>query len=165
MNGSQRGKEAMMIGLGYDAHRLVTGRDLVIGGVVIDYEKGLLGHSDGDVLCHAIADAILGAANLGDIGDHFPPGDPQWTGISGPVLLAHVSEFLAEHDLSVQRVDATLILEAPKISPYKERMRELIADALRIENSAISIKASTNEGMGFVGRGEGAAAISIAVVG
>ena len=155
----------MMIGLGYDAHRLVTGRDLVIGGVAIDYEKGLLGHSDGDVLCHAIADAILGAANLGDIGDYFPPGDPQWAGISGPALLGHVGELLAEHDLSVQRVDATLILEAPKISPHKQKMRELIADALRIDISVVSIKASTNEGMGFVGRGEGAAAISIAVVG
>jgi len=154
----------MMIGLGYDAHRLVEGRDLVIGGVTIEYHKGLLGHSDGDVLCHAIADAILGAANLGDIGEHFVPGDPKWAGVSGPELLRHVKELLSDQNLVVQRVDATLILEAPKIATYKGRMREYIAGALALEVSATSIKASTNEGMGFVGRGEGAAAIAIAVV-
>jgi len=155
----------MMIGLGYDAHRLVEGRNLVIGGVAIEYEKGLLGHSDGDVLCHAIADAVLGAANLGDIGEHFPPGDPEWAGISGPDLLRRVNALLDARDLAVLSLDATLILEEPKIAGHKLKMRQLIAEAFEIDASTVSIKASTNESMGFVGRGEGAAALSVAVVG
>ncbi|MBQ3123306.1 MAG: 2-C-methyl-D-erythritol 2,4-cyclodiphosphate synthase [Firmicutes bacterium] len=149
------------IGTGYDVHRLVPGRRLVLGGVEIEYEKGLLGHSDADVLLHAISDALLGAAALGDIGQHFPDSDPRYKGISSLKLLAHAGELLRSNGYEIGNIDATLIAERPKISPYKERMRNNIADALLIDPERVSVKATTEEGLGFTGRGEGIAAQAV----
>ena len=149
------------IGTGYDVHRLVPGRRLVLGGVEIEYEKGLLGHSDADVLLHAISDALLGAAALGDIGQHFPDSDPRYKGISSLKLLAHAGELLRSNGYEIGNIDATLIAERPKISPYKERMRKNIADALSIDPERVSVKATTEEGLGFTGRGEGIAAQAV----
>jgi 2-C-methyl-D-erythritol 2,4-cyclodiphosphate synthase len=152
------------IGFGYDVHRLAEGRALVLGGVTIPYSHGLDGHSDADVLVHAIADALLGAAALGDIGKHFPNTDPQYRGISSLVLLEHVAGLLETRGYALVNVDATLILEAPKILPHVPRMQENIGRALGVQPDRISIKATTGEAMGFVGRREGAAAHAVAAI-
>ena len=145
----------MRIGMGYDVHRLVEGRDLIIGGVTIPYEKGLLGHSDADVLLHAIADALLGAAALGDIGKHFPDSDPAYKGISSVILLEKVGALLEEKGFLIENIDATIIAQAPKMRPYIDTMRDNIAKALGVEVSQINVKATTEEGLGFTGTGEG----------
>ncbi|MGD9896553.1 MAG: 2-C-methyl-D-erythritol 2,4-cyclodiphosphate synthase [Candidatus Methylacidiphilaceae bacterium] len=150
------------VGIGYDAHRLVTGRALVLGGVTVPSEKGLLGHSDGDVLLHAIADALLGAAGEPDIGHLFPNSDPQWKGASSLVFLDRIRELLYEQGWVIENIDVSLIAEAPKIAPYLGAMRAAIGKALDIAPARIGIKATTNEGMGFPGRGEGMAAIAVA---
>ena len=152
------------IGFGYDVHRLTTGRKLILGGVDIPFEKGLDGHSDADVLLHAVCDALFGAAGLGDIGKHFPDTDPRFKGISSLLLLKHVGDLLAQHRISVVNVYATVVLEHPKIAPYIDEMRSNIAGVLNITPAQISIKATSNEGMGFVGSGEGAAAHAVALI-
>ena len=152
----------MRVGLGYDVHKLVEGRDLIIGGVQIPYEKGLLGHSDADVLLHAIMDALLGAAALGDIGKHFPDTDPKYKGISSIKLLEHVRELIDDELYVVGNIDATIIAQRPKMAPYIEQMKKNVADALAIEVSQVNIKATTEEGLGFTGSGEGISAQAIA---
>lgn len=145
----------MRIGMGYDVHRLTEGRALVIGGVEIPYEKGLLGHSDADVLIHAIMDALLGAAALGDIGKHFPDTDPAYKGISSIKLLEHVGKLLEDNLFLIENIDATIIAQAPKMRPYIDTMRENIANALKIQVEQVNVKATTEEGLGFTGTGEG----------
>lgn len=145
----------MRIGMGYDVHKLVEGRKLILGGVEIPYEKGLLGHSDADVLLHAIMDALLGAAALGDIGKHFPDTDPVYKGISSLKLLEHVAGLLEEHRFVIENIDATIIAQKPKMRPYIDRMRENIAAALQVDLDQINVKATTEEGLGFTGNGEG----------
>lgn len=145
----------MRVGMGYDVHRLVEGRDLIMGGVKIPYEKGLLGHSDADVLLHAIMDALLGAAALGDIGKHFPDSDPAYKGISSLLLLEKVGQLLEEKSFLIENIDATIIAQAPKMRPYIDTMRENIAKALLIDISQVNVKATTEEGLGFTGTGEG----------
>jgi 2-C-methyl-D-erythritol 2,4-cyclodiphosphate synthase len=145
----------MRIGTGYDVHRLVSGRELILGGVKIEYERGLLGHSDADVLLHAIMDAILGAAALGDIGKHFPDTDSAYKGISSIRLLEHVRELIKKEGLCVGNIDATIIAQKPKMRPHIETMRKNIADALAVDISRINVKATTEEGLGFTGMGEG----------
>jgi 2-C-methyl-D-erythritol 2,4-cyclodiphosphate synthase len=152
------------IGFGYDVHRLVAGRKLMLGGVQIPAEKGLEGHSDADVLLHAIADALLGAAGLGDIGKHFPNTDPRFQGVSSVILLQQVADLLVQHRYTVGNVDATLILEEPKIAPYVDAMRQTIARALGTTPAQISIKATTHEGLGALGAGAGAAAHAVALI-
>lgn len=154
----------MRIGMGYDVHRLVEGRDLILGGVQIPYEKGLLGHSDADVLLHAIMDALLGAAALGDIGKHFPDSDEAYKGISSIRLLEKVGELLEEHFYFIGNIDATVIAQRPKLAPYREEMRENVAKALGISVDQVSIKATTEEGLGFTGTGEGISAQAIALL-
>lgn len=154
----------MRIGQGYDVHRLVNGRPLILGGVHIPFPQGLLGHSDADVLCHAIADALLGAAAAGDIGRHFPDTDPQWKGVSSLLLLERVAAMLAEEHLVVVNVDATVVAERPLLAPYIDQMRENIASALRVPSAAVSVKATTTEGLGLTGRGEGIAASAVTLV-
>ncbi len=151
-------------GIGYDTHRFKTGRKLVLGGVEIPHERGLEGHSDADVLSHAIADALLGAIGERDIGHHFPNSDESIRGISSLEILRRVGEILRAKNYRVENLDATLIAEAPKIGPHLEAMREKIADALGIEVTRIGIKATTNEGMGAIGRAEGMAAMAVASV-
>ena len=145
----------MRIGNGYDVHRLVENRKLILGGVEIPYEKGLLGHSDADVLLHAVMDALLGAAALGDIGKHFPDTDPKYKGISSVKLLIHVAELLKEHGYEIGNIDATIIAQKPKMAPHIPQMRKNMADALGIPESKINVKATTEEGLGFTGSGEG----------
>lgn len=145
----------MRIGMGYDVHRLVEGRPLVIGGVTIPYELGLLGHSDADVLLHAIADALLGAAALGDIGKHFPDTDPAYKGISSLILLEKVGKLLEENMFYIENIDATIIAQAPKMRPHIDQMRENIAKALGIGTEQVNVKATTEEGLGFTGEGAG----------
>lgn len=145
----------MRIGMGYDVHRLTEGRKLIIGGVEIPYEKGLLGHSDADVLLHAVMDALLGAAALGDIGKHFPDTDPAYKGISSMELLRKVGELLEEHSFLIENIDATIIAQAPKMCPHIDTMRKNIAQALQIEVEQVNVKATTEEGLGFTGTGEG----------
>lgn len=152
----------MRIGMGYDVHRLVEGRDLILGGVKIPYEKGLLGHSDADVLLHAVMDALLGAAALGDIGRHFPDTDPKYKGISSMKLLEHVGELIEKELYVVGNIDATIIAQRPKMAPHIEQMRANIAEALHLEVSQVNIKATTEEGLGFTGRGEGISAQAVA---
>jgi len=149
-------------GYGYDVHRLVPGRKLILGGVEILHERGLEGHSDADVLLHAIMDALLGGSALGDIGTHFPNDDPQYKGISSLLLLERVGALLAQRKLSVENIDATVVLDVPKISPYVERMRSNIAAALQISVDRVSVKATTGEGLGFIGAQEGTAAHAVA---
>lgn len=156
--------ESTRIGIGYDIHRLVEGRKLVLGGVEIPFEKGLLGHSDSDVLIHAICDALLGAAALGDIGTHFPDTDPRWTGVSSLELLARVVEMLADRGYRVANVDATVMAERPKLKPYVQAIRERLASALRVDVDLMSVKAKTSEGLDSVGRGEAIAAQAIALL-
>ena len=152
----------MRVGLGYDVHKLVEGRNLIIGGVHIPYEKGLLGHSDADVLLHAIMDALLGAAALGDIGKHFPDTDSKYKGISSIKLLEYVRELIDDELYVVGNIDATIIAQRPKMAPYIEQMKKNVADALAIEVSQVNIKATTEEGLGFTGSGEGISAQAIA---
>ena len=154
----------MRVGMGYDVHRLVEGRDLILGGVKIPYEKGLLGHSDADVLLHAIMDALLGAAALGDIGKHFPDSDEAYKGVSSIKLLEKVGELLEEHFYFIGNIDATVIAQRPKLAPYREEMRENVAKALGISVDQVSIKATTEEGLGFTGTGEGISAQAIALL-
>ncbi|MDE6602346.1 MAG: 2-C-methyl-D-erythritol 2,4-cyclodiphosphate synthase [Lachnospiraceae bacterium] len=154
----------MRIGTGYDVHRLTEDRKCIIGGVEIPYEKGLLGHSDADVLLHAIMDALLGAAALGDIGKHFPDSDPAYQGISSIKLLEHVAALLTENLFLVENIDATIIAQAPKMRPHIDRMRENIAKALGIEVSQVNVKATTEEGLGFTGSGEGISAQAVCLL-
>jgi 2-C-methyl-D-erythritol 2,4-cyclodiphosphate synthase len=148
----------MRIGIGYDVHALVAGRKLIIGGVTIPYEKGLAGHSDADVLIHALCDALLGAAGLGDIGIHFPDTDPQFKDISSLILLGKTAQKILEARFRLVNADTVVLAEKPVLAPYKAEMLRNIAQALRVDPSCISIKASTHEGLGFVGKGEGIAA-------
>lgn len=154
----------MRVGIGYDVHKLVDGRKLIIGGVNIPYEKGLLGHSDADVLLHAIKDSILGAAALGDIGKHFPDTADEYKGANSLQLLCEVNRLIEEKGYEVNNVDATIIAQSPKMSPFIEDMRKNIASALNIEVDMVNVKATTTEGLGFVGVGEGIAANSIASI-
>ncbi len=147
----------MRIGHGYDVHRLVEGRKLILGGVEIPYTKGLLGHSDADVLLHAVADALLGAAALGDIGKHFPDTDPQYKGADSRKLLRHVVALIREKGYKVGNVDVTVIAQAPKLSPHIPQMRENLAHDLGVEPDAVNVKATTEERLGFTGSGEGIA--------
>ena len=154
----------MRIGHGYDVHRLVEGRKCIIGGVEIPYEKGLLGHSDADVLAHAISDAILGAAALGDIGHLFPDNDDRFLGADSMMLLGEVCRVVREHGYEIGNVDATVIAQAPKLAPHIQAMRETIAKACGTEVSQISVKATTEEKLGFTGSGEGIAAHAVALI-
>ncbi len=154
----------MRVGIGYDAHRLLEGRPLILGGVVVPYHLGLAGHSDGDVLVHAIIDALLGAAALGDIGHHFPSDDPQYRNISSLFLLARVRDLLAGHGWQVRNVDATIVAERPRLAPYVHQMRQAVGAHLGLEPDLISIKATTTDGMGFAGREEGMAAQAIVLI-
>ena len=152
------------VGSGYDVHILTEGRDLIIGGVKIPYEKGLLGHSDADVLLHSIADALLGAAALGDIGKHFPDTDPKYSGISSIVLLERVTELLEDCGYKIGNIDSTIVAEKPKMAPYINTMRENIARAVKTDISNVSVKATTTERLGFEGRGEGISAYAYVLI-
>ena len=154
----------LRIGHGYDVHRLTEGRRLILGGVEVPYEKGLLGHSDADVLTHAVMDALLGAAALGDIGKLFPDTDAAYAGISSILLLERVAERLREAGYAVVNLDATVLAQAPKLAPYRERMRENLAHALALDASRVSVKATTEEGLGFTGEGLGIAAHAVALL-
>jgi len=154
----------MRVGTGYDVHPLVAGRKLVLGGIEIPFEKGLDGWSDADVLVHAIIDALLGAAALGDIGRHFPPGEPEYKDISSVVLLEKAGEKLRENGWRVENIDATVVAEQPRLADYIEGMRRQVSGALGIEAGRVNIKASTSNGIGFVGRGEGVAAFAVALL-
>lgn len=145
----------MRVGMGYDVHKLVEGRTLIIGGVEIPYEKGLLGHSDADVMLHAVMDALLGAAALGDIGKHFPDTDPEFKGISSLLLLQKVGELLEQKGYIIENIDATIIAQKPKMAPHIPKMRENMATVLHIDVDQINVKATTEEGLGFTGSGEG----------
>ena len=154
----------MRIGSGYDVHKLADGRPLIIGGVEIPYEKGLLGHSDADVLLHAISDALLGAAALGDIGKHFPDTDPAYKDADSAELLRNVGNLLAEKRYIIENIDATIIAQAPKMRPYIEQMRDRIAGVLDLSVDQVNVKATTEEGLGFTGRGEGIAAQAVCLL-
>jgi len=149
-------------GMGYDVHRLVAGRKLILGGVEVPFEKGLLGHSDADVLLHAVADALLGAAALGDIGRHFPDTDPRYEGADSGKLLAHVRELLEEKGYRVGNVDATVVAQRPKLMDFIPRMTVNIAQILRVPEDAVNVKATTEERLGFTGSGEGISAYAVA---
>jgi 2-C-methyl-D-erythritol 2,4-cyclodiphosphate synthase len=151
-------------GIGWDSHRLVAGRPLILGGVAIEHELGLDGHSDADVLTHAIIDALLGAAALGDIGQHFPDTDERYRDADSMQLLRTVVATLAERGLAVAHVDATVVMERPKLAPYRDAIRAALADGLGVVAEHVNVKASTGEGMGFVGRGEGVAALAVATL-
>ena len=154
----------MRIGTGYDVHALVEGRKLILGGVEIEYEKGLLGHSDADVLTHAVMDALLGAAALGDIGKHFPDTDDKYKGADSIMLLKECGRMLEDKLLFIENIDATVIAQAPKLRPYIDRMRENIADALGLDIDCVNVKATTEEHMGFTGRGEGISAQAVCIL-
>lgn len=154
----------MRIGMGYDVHKLVKERDLILGGVKIPYELGLLGHSDADVLLHAIMDSLLGAAALGDIGKHFPDTDSKYKGISSIELLKHVGNLLTEHNYKIGNIDATIIAQRPKMAPHIPTIRENIASALNISIDQINVKATTEEGLGFTGEGLGISSQSICLL-
>lgn len=154
----------MRVGFGYDVHRLTEDRKLIIGGVEIPFEKGLLGHSDADVLLHAVMDALLGAAALGDIGKHFPDTDPQYKGISSIQLLKHVGQLLDENGYIIENIDGTIIAQRPKMRPYIDQMRENIAESLHIEVNQVNVKATTEEGLGFTGTGEGISAQAVCLI-
>jgi 2-C-methyl-D-erythritol 2,4-cyclodiphosphate synthase len=151
-------------GTGYDVHKLVEGRPLVLGGVTVLSDRGLEGHSDADVLTHAIIDALLGAAALGDIGEHFPDTDPEWKDARSIELLTQVRDKLAQRGYAIRSIDSTVLCEAPRLGPYRDRMRAELAGAMRIDRTQVNVKFGTNEGMGFVGRGEGIAAIAAATI-
>lgn len=154
----------MRVGMGYDVHRLTEGRELILGGVKIPWEMGLLGHSDADVVVHAIMDAILGAAALRDIGRHFPDTDPQYKGISSILLLKKVGEFLKEKGYSIVNIDATIIAQKPKLLPYMDTMIENVAEALKLSADQVNIKATTEEGLGFTGSLQGISSQAICVI-
>ncbi|HXX81445.1 MAG TPA: 2-C-methyl-D-erythritol 2,4-cyclodiphosphate synthase [Thermodesulfovibrionales bacterium] len=154
----------MRIGVGYDSHRLVAGRRLIIGGVEIPFEKGLQGHSDGDVLCHSIIDSLMGALGIGDIGKHFPDSDPTWKDASSVEMLKYVSELADASGFEVKWIDSVVIAERPRLAPHIESMKKALSRA-HILPSVINIKAKTDEGMGFVGRGEGIAAYAVCLLG
>lgn len=154
----------MRIGLGYDVHRLVAERKLILGGVYIPYKKGLLGHSDADVLVHAIMDSLLGASALGDIGKHFPDTDPKYKGISSISLLEEVGKLLVKNGYSINNIDSTIIAQKPKMAPHIQTMRENIANALKINLDQINVKATTEEGLGFTGKEEGISSQSICLL-
>lgn len=154
----------MRIGTGYDVHRLTEGRPLILGGVTVPFEKGLLGHSDADVLLHAVMDALLGAASLGDIGLHFPDSDSAYEGISSMRLLEKTAELLKEKGFRAVNVDATVIAQKPKLRPYISRMQENIASALHMDADCVNVKATTEEGLGFTGSGEGMAAQAVCLL-
>jgi 2-C-methyl-D-erythritol 2,4-cyclodiphosphate synthase len=154
----------MRIGTGYDVHRLVEGRKLIVGGVDIPYEKGLLGHSDADVLLHAVCDALLGAAGFGDIGRHFPDTDQRFKGISSLKLLGEVGRLLEEKGFRVNNIDATIVAERPKMAPHIAAMAANIAAAVRVDASVVNVKATTTEGLGFTGRGEGIASYAACTI-
>jgi 2-C-methyl-D-erythritol 2,4-cyclodiphosphate synthase len=154
----------MNVGIGYDVHKLVAGRKLVLGGVDIPFEKGLLGHSDADVLLHAVCDALLGAAALGDIGMHFPDSDPKLKNIVSLKLLARTNALIHDKGFTIGNIDATIFAEAPKIGPYRQKMQENLASTVEVDPGCINIKATTTEGLGYIGRGEGIGAMSIALL-
>lgn len=154
----------MKIGIGYDVHKLVSGRKLILGGVEIAYEKGLDGHSDADVLCHAIGDAILGAAKLGDIGQHFPDTDPKYKDANSLKLLNEITKIISDKGFTVINVDSVVIAQAPKLAPLRDKMRENIASVLGIAVENVGVKATTTEGLGFEGRGEGISAQAVALL-
>ena len=154
----------MRVGMGYDVHKLAEGRDLIIGGVKIPYEKGLLGHSDADVLLHAITDALFGAAAMGDIGKHFPDTDPAYKGADSLLLLQKAGEMLREEGFLIENVDATIIAQAPKMRPYIDTMRENIARVLELDVRQVNVKATTEEGLGFTGSGEGISSQAICML-
>ena len=151
-------------GIGYDSHRFAAGRRLVLGGVEIPGERGLSGHSDADVLTHALIDALLGAAGLGDIGQHFPDSDERYRDADSIELLQEVCSFLAEHGWTVRHLDASVVCDAPKLSPHRDEMRSRLATAVGLKALEVNVKFTTNEGMGFIGRGEGMAALAVATV-
>jgi 2-C-methyl-D-erythritol 2,4-cyclodiphosphate synthase len=151
-------------GIGWDSHRLVEGRRLVLGGVDLPFERGLAGHSDADVLAHAVIDALLGAAALGDIGQHFPDTDERWAGADSMALLRGVVGLVAARGLRVTHVDTTVVMERPKLGPHRDAIRAGLAEALGVAGEQVNVKASTGEGMGFVGRGEGVAALAVATL-
>jgi 2-C-methyl-D-erythritol 2,4-cyclodiphosphate synthase len=148
-------------GIGWDSHRLVEGRPLILGGVTIPFERGLAGHSDADVLTHAVIDALLGAAALGDIGGHFPDTDERWAGADSLNLLRSVVALVAERGFAVEHADSTVVMERPRLAPHRDAIRASLAGALGVGAERVSVKASTGEGMGFVGRGEGVAALAV----
>lgn len=154
----------MRIGIGYDSHRFAEGRRLILGGVRIPHEHGLAGHSDADAVAHAVTDAILGAAGLGDIGTHFPPSDARWKDADSIALLRSAAGLLLASGYRVANIDVTVVCEAPRLAPHVPEMRDRLAAALGIASSAVSVKGKTNEGMGWIGRGEGVAAIAVALV-
>jgi 2-C-methyl-D-erythritol 2,4-cyclodiphosphate synthase len=151
-------------GLGIDTHAFAPGRPLILGGVDIPHEEGLAGHSDADVLTHSVIDALLGAAGLGDIGQHFPDTDPRFAGADSLELLRTVVVYLGEHGFAIANVDATVVLERPKLEPYRDAIRDALAGALGLPRDRVNVKATTGEGIGFVGRGEGAAAMAVATL-
>lgn len=155
----------MRIGMGYDAHRFITDKPLILGGVNIPYEMGLLGHSDADVLVHAVCDALLGAAGMGDIGLHFPDTDTQYKDVSSLLLLKRVGKMLSESGFSIINIDATILAEKPKIAPHRLDMQQNISRSLNMSAGSVNIKATTTEGLGSIGRGEGIGAMCIAMIG
>ena len=154
----------MRFGIGVDAHPLSEGRALILGGVNIPHTHGLEGHSDGDVLVHSIIDALLGAAGLGDIGTHFPPGDEQYRGIHSTILLSRTVEIISKHNWRVQYVDATILAERPKLRPYISQIQAILARSMQISDDLVSVKATTTDGLGFTGRGEGIASMAVATI-
>jgi len=154
----------MRIGIGYDVHQLVTGRKLVLGGVAIPFEKGLFGHSDADVLIHAVCDALLGAAGLGDIGLHFPDTDPEYKDISSIKILVKTYKLVSSKNFKIINLDSTIFADAPKISPYREAMQKNIARTIEIEPECVNVKATTFEGLGMIGKGEGIGAICVVLI-
>ena len=154
----------MRIGIGYDVHRLTAGRKLVLGGVDIPFEKGLLGHSDADVLVHAVCDALLGAAGLGDIGLHFPDTDPEYKDISSIKILAKTYKLLSSKNIKIINIDSTIFADAPKLSPYREAMQKNIARTIEIEPECVNVKATTLEGLGMIGKGEGIGAMCVVLI-
>jgi 2-C-methyl-D-erythritol 2,4-cyclodiphosphate synthase len=154
----------LRVGFGYDIHRLVPGRPLFLGGIRIPFEKGLLGHSDGDAAAHALADALLGAAGLGDLGEHFPSEDPKWSGASGTSILGETARILRAREAEVVQADITVVAESPKLGPHRSAMIQAVSAALSCQPSAVSIKARSNEGLGEIGRGEAICAFAVALI-
>ncbi len=154
----------MRIGMGYDVHRLVEGRKLVLGGVTIPFEKGLLGHSDADVLVHAVCDALLGAAGLGDIGLHFPDTDSEYKDVASIKILAKTYELISAKGFSIMNLDSTIFADAPKLSPYRDAMQKNISRTIEIEQNRVNVKATTFEGLGMIGKGEGIGAMCVALI-
>jgi 2-C-methyl-D-erythritol 2,4-cyclodiphosphate synthase len=154
----------MRTGIGYDVHRLVTGRKLILGGIEIPFKKGLLGHSDADVLVHAVCDALLGSVGLGDIGLHFPDTDPTYKDISSLILLAEANKMVCNKGFRIQNIDTIIFAEAPKINPYRKTMQQNLASSLEVDPGCINIKATTTEGLGMIGKGEGIGAMSVVLI-